>query len=65
MGSYFLYGQAVEWSGLSFGFGDGLFGGTFFLLSQTVHPITFFHKTLVRNQLIIYFITCIKFAIKI
>ena len=27
MGSYFLYGQAVEWSGLAFGFGNGSVGG--------------------------------------
>lgn len=33
MGSYFLYGQAVEWSGLEFGFGDGVFGGSFYLLT--------------------------------
>lgn len=33
MGSYFLYGQAVEWSSLPFGFTSGLFGGTFYLLT--------------------------------
>ena len=33
MGSYFLYGQAVEWMGLPFGFTDGVFGGTFYLLT--------------------------------
>jgi cytochrome c oxidase subunit 3 len=33
MGSYFLVGQAVEWSGLTFGFGSGTFGGTFYLLT--------------------------------
>lgn len=33
MGSFFLYGQAVEWGGLPFGFTDGLFGGTFYLLT--------------------------------
>ena len=33
MGSYFLYGQAVEWSNLSFGFTSGVFGGTFYLLT--------------------------------
>jgi cytochrome c oxidase subunit 3 len=33
MGSFFLYGQAVEWMGLPFGFTDGLFGGTFYLLT--------------------------------
>ncbi len=42
MGSYFLYGQAVEWSGLSFGFRDGLFGGTFYLLTgfHGLHVLT-------------------------
>lgn len=33
MGIYFLYGQAVEWSGLEFGFTSGTFGGTFYLLT--------------------------------
>jgi cytochrome c oxidase subunit III len=33
MGSFFLYGQAVEWMGLPFGFTDGLYGGTFYLLT--------------------------------
>ena len=33
MGIYFLYGQAVEWNSLSFGFTDGVFGGTFYLLT--------------------------------
>lgn len=33
LGSYFLYGQAVEWSGLDFGFTSGTFGGTFYLLT--------------------------------
>jgi cytochrome c oxidase subunit 3 len=33
MGGYFLYGQAVEWLGLPFGFTDGVFGGTFYLLT--------------------------------
>jgi len=33
MGSYFLVGQAVEWSGLTFGFSSGTFGGTFYLLT--------------------------------
>ncbi|NJL47139.1 MAG: heme-copper oxidase subunit III [Leptolyngbyaceae cyanobacterium SM2_5_2] len=33
MGSFFLYGQAVEWMGLPFNFTDGLFGGTFYLLT--------------------------------
>ena len=33
LGAYFLYGQAVEWSGLAFGFTSGTFGGTFYLLT--------------------------------
>jgi cytochrome c oxidase subunit 3 len=33
MGAYFLYGQALEWSGLKFGFTSGTFGGTFYLLT--------------------------------
>ena len=42
MGSYFIYGQAVEWSGLPFGFGDGVFGGTFYLLTgfHGLHVLT-------------------------
>ncbi|MBE9069452.1 heme-copper oxidase subunit III [Leptolyngbya cf. ectocarpi LEGE 11479] len=42
MGSYFLYGQAVEWSGLDFGITDGLFGGTFYLLTgfHGLHVLT-------------------------
>lgn len=33
LGVYFLYGQAVEWGGLSFGLTSGVFGGTFYLLT--------------------------------
>lgn len=33
LGAYFLVGQAVEWSGLDFGFTSGTFGGTFYLLT--------------------------------
>lgn len=42
MGSFFLYGQAVEWMGLPFGFTDGLFGGTFYLLTgfHGLHVLT-------------------------
>ncbi|ELS30599.1 MULTISPECIES: cytochrome c oxidase subunit 3 [Pseudanabaena] len=42
MGSYFLYGQAVEWSGLAFGFDDGVFGGSFYLLTgfHGLHVLT-------------------------
>lgn len=42
MGSYFLYGQAVEWMGLPFGFTSGVFGGTFYLLTgfHGLHVLT-------------------------
>ena len=42
MGSFFLYGQAVEWSGLNFGFTDGLYGGMFYLLTgfHGLHVLT-------------------------
>ena len=33
MGSYFVYGQAVEWSELAFGLDSGVFGGCFYLLT--------------------------------
>ncbi|MEO0827822.1 MAG: heme-copper oxidase subunit III, partial [Cyanobacteria bacterium J06642_9] len=33
MGSFFLYGQAVEWGELPFSVTDGVFGGTFYLLT--------------------------------
>jgi cytochrome c oxidase subunit 3 len=33
MGTYFLIGQAIEWSSLSFGLKTGLFGATFYLLT--------------------------------
>jgi len=42
MGSYFWYGQAIEWRSLPFGFTDGLFGGTFYLLTgfHGLHVLT-------------------------
>lgn len=42
MGAYFLAGQAIEWRGLPFGFTDGLFGGTFYLLTgfHGLHVLT-------------------------
>ncbi|NET00116.1 MAG: heme-copper oxidase subunit III [Sphaerospermopsis sp. SIO1G2] len=33
MGSYFLYGQYIEWSQLEFGFTSGIYGGMFYLLT--------------------------------
>jgi cytochrome c oxidase subunit 3 len=42
MGSYFLIGQAIEWSHLSFGLTTGLFGATFYLLTgfHGLHVLT-------------------------
>jgi cytochrome c oxidase subunit 3 len=42
MGSYFLVGQAIEWSHLKFGFTSGTFGGTFYLLTgfHGLHVLT-------------------------
>jgi len=42
MGGYFLYGQAIEWRSLTFGFTSGLFGGTFYLLTgfHGLHVLT-------------------------
>mgnify|MGYP001794325907 FL=1 len=42
MGSYFLYGQAVEWSALKFSFTSGVFGGMFYLLTgfHGLHVLT-------------------------
>ncbi len=33
MGTYFLIGQAIEWSNLEFGFTSGVYGGMFYLLT--------------------------------
>lgn len=42
MGSYFVYGQALEWSGLAFSLQAGVFGGSFYLLTgfHGLHVIT-------------------------
>ncbi len=42
MGGYFLFGQAIEWRGLPFGFTSGLFGGLFYLLTgfHGLHVLT-------------------------
>ena len=42
MGSYFLLGQAIEWSHLEFGFTDGVYGGMFYLLTgfHGLHVLT-------------------------
>jgi len=52
MGSYFLYGQAVEWSGLAFGFGDGVFGGTFYLLTG-FHGLHVFTGVLLQSIMLL------------
>jgi cytochrome c oxidase subunit 3 len=53
MGGYFLVGQAVEWSGLAFGFSSGTFGGTFYLL-------TGFHGLHVATGILLMAIMLIK-----
>jgi len=53
MGAYFLYGQAVEWSGLQFGFTSGTFGGTFYLL-------TGFHGLHVATRILLMGLMLIK-----
>jgi cytochrome c oxidase subunit 3 len=42
MGAYFVAGQAIEWRGLAFSLHDGVFGGTFYLLTgfHGLHVIT-------------------------
>ncbi|MEB3265816.1 MAG: heme-copper oxidase subunit III [Cyanobacteriota bacterium] len=42
MGTYFVIGQAIEWSELSFSLDSGVFGGTFYLLTgfHGLHVIT-------------------------
>jgi cytochrome c oxidase subunit 3 len=42
MGTYFVFGQAVEWRGLAFTLRDGVFGSTFYLLTgfHGLHVIT-------------------------
>ena len=42
MGAYFVFGQDVEWRGLAFTLQDGVFGGTFYLLTgfHGLHVIT-------------------------
>ena len=52
MGSYFLYGQAVEWSGLEFGFTSGTFGGMFYLLTG-FHGLHVFSGVLLQLTMLI------------
>ncbi|MBK1989716.1 heme-copper oxidase subunit III [Sphaerospermopsis aphanizomenoides BCCUSP55] len=53
MGSYFLFGQAVEWSQLEFGFTSGTFGGMFYLL-------TGFHGLHVLTGILLQFMILIR-----
>ncbi len=52
MGSYFLYGQIVEWQGLKFGFTSGVFGGTFYLLTG-FHGLHVFTGVLLQTLMLI------------
>ena len=52
MGSYFLYGQAVEWNSLEFGFTSGVFGGTFYLLTG-FHGLHVFTGVLLQGIMLI------------
>jgi cytochrome c oxidase subunit III len=52
MGSYFLYGQAVEWMSLEFGFTSGVFGGTFYLLTG-FHGLHVFTGILLQTIMLI------------
>ncbi|WP_019507029.1 heme-copper oxidase subunit III [Pleurocapsa sp. PCC 7319] len=52
MGSYFLYGQAVEWNTLQFGFTSGVFGGTFYLLTG-FHGLHVFTGVLLQGIMLI------------
>ncbi|MEL6441139.1 MAG: heme-copper oxidase subunit III [Cyanobacteria bacterium J06621_8] len=52
MGSYFLYGQAVEWNSLEFGFTTGVFGGTFYLLTG-FHGLHVFTGVLLQGIMLI------------
>lgn len=52
MGSYFLYGQAVEWSHLTFGFTSGVFGGMFYLLTG-FHGLHVFTGILLQGIMLI------------
>ncbi|MEA5577172.1 heme-copper oxidase subunit III [Anabaena sp. UHCC 0451] len=52
MGSYFLYGQYVEWSELEFGFTSGTFGGMFYLLTG-FHGLHVFTGILLQLMILI------------
>jgi cytochrome c oxidase subunit 3 len=52
MGSYFLFGQAVEWRSLPFGFRDGVFGGLFYLLTG-FHGLHVFSGLLLQTIMLV------------
>jgi cytochrome c oxidase subunit 3 len=52
MGSYFLYGQYVEWSQLEFGFTSGIYGGMFYLLTG-FHGLHVFTGILLQSIVLI------------
>jgi cytochrome c oxidase subunit 3 len=52
MGSYFLYGQYVEWSQLEFGFTSGTYGGMFYLLTG-FHGLHVFTGILLQSMILI------------
>ncbi|MGB3640993.1 MAG: heme-copper oxidase subunit III [Rivularia sp. (in: cyanobacteria)] len=52
MGSYFLYGQAVEWNGLEFSITSGTFGGMFYLLTG-FHGLHVFSGVLLQLTMLI------------
>ncbi|MBE9004191.1 heme-copper oxidase subunit III [Fortiea sp. LEGE XX443] len=57
MGSYFLVGQAIEWSNLTFSFTSGTFGGMFYLL-------TGFHGLHVFTGILLQFIIFVRSFIR-
>ena len=52
MGSYFLFGQAVEWNSLEFGFTSGVYGGMFYLLTG-FHGLHVFTGVLLQGIVLI------------
>ncbi|MDF5726903.1 MAG: heme-copper oxidase subunit III [Rhizonema sp. PD38] len=56
MGTYFLYGQAVEWSSLTFGLTTGSFGSTFYLLTG-FHGLHVFTGLLLQLMVLIRSLT--------
>ncbi|MCU0532856.1 MAG: heme-copper oxidase subunit III [Hydrococcus sp. Prado102] len=52
MGGYFLYGQAIEWRSLPFGFTTGLFGSLFYLLTG-FHGLHVFTGILLQASMLV------------